>query len=99
MNILRFPSPLSSRARAALLLVASCVVTFSLPAQTFQPLGPTGGDVRSLAADPSHPGTVYLGTTDGDVFASRDAGEHWVRLGRTGDDPTAVVSAMLVDEK
>jgi photosystem II stability/assembly factor-like uncharacterized protein len=103
MNILRLPSPLSSSARAALLFVASwaliCTGAVPLPAQTFQPLGPTGGDVRSLAADPSHPGTVYLGTTDGDVFASRDAGEHWARLGRTGDDPTAVVSGLLVDEK
>jgi hypothetical protein len=98
MNIARFPSPRVWFQPAALLAALSCAAVFSLPAQTFQPLGPTGGDVRSLAADASHPGTVYLGTTDGDVFGSHDAGEHWVRLGRTGEDPTAVVSALLVDE-
>ncbi len=81
-----------------MLFAVSCAAAIFLPAQTFQPLGPTGGDVRSLAADASHSGTVYLGTTDGDVFGSRDAGDHWARLGRTGDDPTAVVSALLVDE-
>jgi photosystem II stability/assembly factor-like uncharacterized protein len=98
MRIVRFPLPRVCLYRAALLLAVSCATAFSLPAQTFQPLGPTGGDVRSLAADASRPGTVYLGTTDGDVFGSRDAGDHWARLGRTGDDPTAVVSALLVDE-
>ena len=66
-------------------------------AQTLQSLGPEGGDVRSLAADAAHPGTVYLGTTDGDVFGSTDAGASWSRLGRVGNDPTAVVSAMVVD--
>jgi photosystem II stability/assembly factor-like uncharacterized protein len=66
-------------------------------AQVFQSLGPEGGDVRSLAADGAHPGTVYLGTTDGDVFGSTDAGANWSRLGRVGSDPTAVVSAMIVD--
>ena len=53
--------------------------------------------MRSLAADAAHPGTVYLGTTDGDVFGSSDAGANWLRLGRMGNDPTAVVSAMIVD--
>ncbi len=69
------------------------------PSQSFVSIGPAGGDVRALAADPLHPGSVYLGTTDGDVFGSTDAGEQWTRLGRTGDDPTAVVSALLVDAR
>jgi photosystem II stability/assembly factor-like uncharacterized protein len=55
--------------------------------------------VRALAADLLHPGTIYLGTTDGDIFGSTDAGERWVRLGRAGDDRTAVVSALAVDSK
>ncbi len=76
-----------------------CVFSPALFCQVFQASGPTGGDVRSLAADPIHPGTVYLGTTDGHVFGSKDAGEHWTRLGRAGEDASAVVSALVVDER
>jgi photosystem II stability/assembly factor-like uncharacterized protein len=83
----------------ALLFLLVCALSSAntVAAQTFQSLGPEGGDVRSLAADAAHPGTVYLGTTDGDVFGSVDAGANWSRLGRVGNDPTAVVSAMVVD--
>ena len=50
MNIARFPSPPWCFRRAAMLLSVSCAAANFLPAQTFQPLGPTGGgDVRSLA--------------------------------------------------
>ncbi len=82
--------------------LAACVCCAIAPAvfcQLFQAPGPTGGDVRSLAADAMHPGTVYLGTTDGHVFGSTDAGEHWTRLGRAGDDASAVVSALIADER
>jgi photosystem II stability/assembly factor-like uncharacterized protein len=85
--------------RVALLFLLVCALSNAntLAAQTFQSLGPEGGDVRSLAADAAHPGTVYLGTTDGDVFGSVDAGANWSRLGQVGNDPTTVVSAMVVD--
>lgn len=42
--------------------------------------GPTGGDVRSLAADPNRPATVFLGTADGVLYRSDDAGRRWQRL-------------------
>lgn len=85
--------------RPVLAALVCCVVTPALFCQIFQAPGPTGGDVRSLAADPIHPGTVYLGTADGHVFGSTDAGEHWIRLGRAGDDTSAVVSGLIVDER
>ncbi len=91
--------PSSRLAVLLFLLVCASFSAGALAAQTFQSLGPEGGDVRSLAADVGHPGTVYLGTTDGDVFGSTDAGANWSRLGRVGNDPTAVVSAMVVDTK
>src|SRR6202167_5252432 len=53
-------------------------------AQTWTSLGPLGGDVRSLAADPSRPNVLYLGTVDGYIFSSQDAGEHWQSLGLIG---------------
>ncbi|MBI4444528.1 MAG: hypothetical protein HY645_01360 [Acidobacteria bacterium] len=44
------------------------------------PLGPFGGDVRSLAVHPARPDTFFLGTADGQIFVSRDSGSSWKRL-------------------
>ncbi len=73
----------------------------ALPAagQTWRPMGPPGGDVRSLAVDPNDPRRIYLGTSDGHLFGSRDAGEHWQLLGRAGPRLDAVVTAILVDPR
>ncbi|PYQ55849.1 MAG: hypothetical protein DMF78_00770, partial [Acidobacteria bacterium] len=49
-------------------------------AQTWVPVGPPGGDVRSLAADPRDPHRIYLGTSEGLLYRSEDAGAHWRRL-------------------
>ncbi len=43
-------------------------------------LGPSGGDVRSLAVHPASPNTFFLGTADGQIYISSDAGENWSRL-------------------
>jgi len=39
------------------------------------PLGPYGGDVRSLAVHPQRPKVFFLGTPDGQIFVSEDAGD------------------------
>jgi photosystem II stability/assembly factor-like uncharacterized protein len=62
-------------------------------------MGPPGGDVRSLAADPRDPQRLYLGTSDGHIFGSRDAGEHWELLGRAGLRRDTVVTAILPDPR
>jgi photosystem II stability/assembly factor-like uncharacterized protein len=68
-------------------------------AQVWRPMGPPGGDVRSLVADPHNPEMLYLGTTDGHIFGSRDGGAHWALLGRAGHRLDAVVAALLVDPR
>jgi photosystem II stability/assembly factor-like uncharacterized protein len=65
-------------------------------AQTWTSLGPLGGDVRSLAVDPSHPDILYLGTADGYIFGSQDAGGHWESLGLVGP-ANGVITAIIVD--
>jgi photosystem II stability/assembly factor-like uncharacterized protein len=80
---------------AITMLLASAIAH----AQTWRPLGPPGGDVRSLATDPSRPGRLFLGTADGHIFGSEDAGEHWALLGRTGARLDAVVTAIVVDPR
>src|SRR6476661_4607900 len=40
------------------------------------PIGPFGGVVQSLTADPKHPGTVYA-VTAGALFKTADGGISW----------------------
>jgi photosystem II stability/assembly factor-like uncharacterized protein len=71
------------RARAVAGLLGTVLFVFSAPllrAQSWVPVGPPGGDVRSLAADPSDPRRVYLGTSDGVLYRSDDSGRRWQRL-------------------
>jgi photosystem II stability/assembly factor-like uncharacterized protein len=82
------------------------VLAFCLPA--FQPLhaavnrwlsiGPDGGDARSFAYDPTDVTHVYLGTTNGWIYQSMDAGAHWSRLSKIGaSDEDLVVDHLIVD--
>ena len=41
------------------------------------PIGPEGGEIVSLAADPDAPGTLYAGTVYGGVWKSLDGGGSW----------------------
>jgi hypothetical protein len=79
-------------------LACACVLLRAVPAraQVWQTMGPAGGDVRALASDPAHPEVLYLGTTDGAIFTSRDAGADWEPLGMIGENQNAVVTAILV---
>src|ERR1700722_7664077 len=86
--------------RFAILCLAMCLGgTLNAAAQTWRPMGPPGGDVRALVSDPQKPSQIYLGTTDGHIFGSSDAGEHWQLLGRASDRLDAVVAALLVDPR
>jgi photosystem II stability/assembly factor-like uncharacterized protein len=68
-------------------------------AQVWLSMGPPGGDALALAADPSNSRILYLGTSDGHIFGSRDRGDHWQLLGRAGNRPDAVVTAIVVDPR
>ena len=66
-------------------------------AQSWERLGPEGGMVLSLGVDSA--GTVYLGTSDGHVFASEDRGARWELRGRAGGRTDAVVEALAADPR
>jgi len=40
--------------------------------QPWQPIGPDGGTVRSLAIDPKDPDRIFLGTSAGNLYLSTD---------------------------
>lgn len=76
--------------------------SFALPrasAQTWRPIGPPGGDARTLAVDPSNPQRVYLGTTDGHLFVSRDSGRRWERLRGANLPRNSVITSIIVDPR
>ena len=68
-------------------------------AQTWKPLGPPGGEVRALAADPGRSNRIFLGTADGHILGSEDSGAHWTLLGRASSRLDAVITAIVVDPR
>ena len=40
-----------------------------------------GADVRALLGDPTDPDTLYLGTSSGEVYLTRDGAKSWTRMG------------------
>ncbi len=64
-------------------LVFLCLLALATSAQAVPPpwmaLGPFGGGVRSLAADPTNPNTLYAATAQG-IFRTTDGGSSWITL-------------------
>lgn len=75
-----------------LLVAATCSA-----AQTWKPLGPDGGDVRSLAYDPNNPDHLFLGTSSGTLYNSLDGGANWLRLAHLGSSFDMVLDHIVVD--
>lgn len=85
--------------RTACILGLALVAGVSARAQNWRQAGPPGGDVQSLAAAPGSTRTLFLGTSDGHVFGSRDGGERWELLGRIGEHHDDVIMSMVVDAR
>src|SRR3984957_8301647 len=71
----------------------------SSPAQTWRQVGPAGGTVISIEADPHDIKKLYMGTSDGHVFVSSDEGGHWSLLSRIGTGQDDVVTRILIDSR
>jgi photosystem II stability/assembly factor-like uncharacterized protein len=82
--------------RVAVVLVFSfCVYRMPVHAQTWTSVGPLGGDVRALVSDPVRPNVLYLGTADGYILSSPDAGGHWESRGRVANGVITTIVATL----
>jgi photosystem II stability/assembly factor-like uncharacterized protein len=75
------------------------LLSSSAQAQEWRSLGPEGGDVRLLVADPRNAQVLYLGTSDGHVFHSTSGGTRWELLSRIGERLDTVVMSLLVDRR
>lgn len=88
--------PLSIRAGIAFLIVllSSCS---SLSGAEWRVEPIYGGEVRSLAFAPGDPDLVLAGTSGGQVYRSRDAGESWAPAGRAFPFPGWIVASFHFD--
>jgi len=75
------------------------MVATAAPAQTWKQVGPPGGTVITIDADPHDINRLFLGTSDGHVFASTDEGQHWQMVSRIGTGQDDVVTHILVDPR
>src|SRR5689334_2865935 len=69
-----------------LTLIAFLLFAFTCSFAQWVPLGPDGGDARSIAYDPQNPDHLILGTSSGLLYKSSDGGRSWSRFARVGTD-------------
>jgi photosystem II stability/assembly factor-like uncharacterized protein len=80
-------------------LALGLAAAVAAPAQQWRQVGPAGGTVISLEADPHDVNKIYLGTSDGHVFFSGDEGQHWSLLSRIGSGQDDVITHIIVDPR
>jgi photosystem II stability/assembly factor-like uncharacterized protein len=61
--------------------------------------GPFGGSVRSLVIAPDDPGKVFVATSDGQLYRSRDGGRSWARVVPGIQQPGLVIDNLLIDPR
>jgi len=73
------------------------LIALSGHSQQWQPLGPEGGTVRSLAFDPKNPDRIFLGTSAGRIYLSTDDGSSWSRFAHLGSSAEMVLDHIVID--
>lgn len=81
----------------AVLLAFGLLSVFLTAEQPWQPVGPDGGTVRSLAFDPKNPERIFLGTSAGNLYLSSDNGKSWSRFARLGNSAEMVLDHIVID--
>jgi photosystem II stability/assembly factor-like uncharacterized protein len=79
------------------LLMALWTLAAIAAEQPWQPVGPDGGTVRSLAIDPQDPDRIFLGTSAGNLYLSTDKGASWSRFARPGNSAEMVLDHIVID--
>lgn len=83
----------TSKSLVVLVLLALAVPSFA----QWRPVGPEGGDVRSLTYDPRNPDRILLGTSAGELFQSLDNGKTWARFAHLGQGDHYVLDNVAFD--
>jgi len=85
------------RVRLHRIALATVLLAASALAASWRPVGPDGGDVRSLAVDPRDPDHILLGTSAGQLYVSQDGGDSWRRLAQLGEQAQYVLDNIVFD--
>src|SRR5689334_3404222 len=86
-----------ARHRSALFVLPFALAA-SLPvraAERWVPIGPEGGTIRALAADPRSPATLYAGTGAG-VYKTKNGGVTWAQSPTLAE---GVILALAIDPR
>ena len=79
------------------LVITLCMSSALAAEQPWQPVGPDGGNVRSLAMDPKNPDRIFLGTSAGNLYLSIDKGASWSRFAKPGKSSEMVLDHIVID--
>ncbi|HUN90132.1 MAG TPA: hypothetical protein VMU28_15135 [Terriglobales bacterium] len=77
--------------------VLACCSFAAIRGSDWTLIGPDGGNVRSLAYDPNDPNHLLLGTSAGEIFASRDGGNTWAVFAHLGAGDDLVIDHIVFD--
>ena len=80
-------------------IVFSIGCAFAQSRDSWISVGPNGGDVRTLSADPANPARALLGTSAGQIYQSEDSGRTWQRFVRIGKGNDYVVDHIIFNPK
>jgi photosystem II stability/assembly factor-like uncharacterized protein len=84
--------------RKVLILLAFLLVAIPMSAQ-WRRAALHGADVRALIVDPVDPDTLYLGTSGGEIYVSRDGAKSWTSPRNGTPFPNYVVDNLLLDRE
>ena len=93
-NLLHGLSAMLPRSWVLFLVLLSLGTAHAVP---WLPFGPDGGDARRFASDPHDHSHLYLGTANGWIYESHNAGESWKRLTMLGKRDDLILDSIVVD--
>lgn len=82
---------------ALIALIPFCCASKVRGQAAWNAVGPAGGAARAFAAEPGHTNHLYLGTTTGWIYESRDGGASWHHLARLGSSSDLIIDHIIVD--
>jgi len=85
--------------RPFLLLVMMLMLFPAVVSAGWSRAGLWGADVRALLIDPRDPDTLYLGTSQGEVYLSKNGGKFWINPRDGVPFPGYVVDNLAIDKK
>jgi photosystem II stability/assembly factor-like uncharacterized protein len=82
-----------------LLILLTVLLSATPLAAQWRRAGLYGADVRALIVDPAHPDTLYLGTSGGEVYVSRDGAKSWTNPRYGIPFPNYIVDNLVLDRE